>query len=293
MFKDHINLILPDEEKAILKAEFDQLHTIDQKYIFWKERFDYDYSFKDRLDGYSISDFLIIPKDTIETVELNKRAYSDNYQENINSENSPTRKKSDFIESMQISKDKETRIDYEIKEIDEFIFRSKYPVQNSNGMFGRNHIRRIDPIFFEGYEDYLFDKKDFDWGEKLMDVNSIAYKLLGIEWAKYREFVKNYLKPEKTKQKLKLTGEQQVLTLLYLGFGSDLETDVQKGELYEYFIENFKHKSILKVFNNVSDYENEKNLDVLIDFFRLLKINSVARKVEDKLENLKQKRTRK
>lgn len=283
MFKEHINLILPDEEKAILKAEFDQLETIEQKYIFWKERFDYDYSFKDRLDGYSISDFLIIPKDTTETLELNKRAYSDNYQENSNSDYSPTKKKSDFIESMQNSKDKQTRIDYEIKEIDEFIFRSKYPVQNSNGMFGRNHIRRIDPIFFEGYEDYLLEKKDFDWGEKLMHVNSIATKLLGIEWAKYRDFVKNYLKPEKKQNDLKLNGEQKFLVLHYLEFGKEIEKNTKRSKLFEFFIDELSFNSIRPMFSDITQFETEDNLNTVIDLFRLLNLNSLAREIEEKL----------
>lgn len=282
MFKEYSNLILPDEEKAILKAEFDQLETIDQKYKFWEERFDYDYSFKDRLDQYSISDFLIIPKDTTETKELNKRAFTDcHLADNI--ENSPAKSKADFIESMKASKNKETRVEYELHSIDDFIFRSKYPMQISKGLFGRNQIRSYDPIFFEGYEEYLLEKKDFDWGEKLMHVNSIATKLLGIEWAKYRDFVKNYLKPEKKQNDLKLNGEQKFLVLHYLEVGKEIEKNTKRSKLFEFFIDELSYNSIRPMFSDITQFETEDNLNTVIDLFRLLNLNSLAREIEEKL----------
>lgn len=295
MFKEYSNLILSDNERAKLKAEFDQLETIDQKYDFWKDRFDFDYSQHYSLEQLSIEDFKIIPKSPLETEEINKRLYNDYVLFFGNGKNdSPENWKVLFIESISKSINKEACVELELNRIDDYFFSLKHPQQRKKS-FGVGYVstKSASEWFFLGFEQYLINRKEFDWSEKLYHPKVVVDILIGIEWAKYKEFVRTYLKPEKTKPKMKLTGEQQVLALLYLGLGKDIETDVQKGELYEYFIENFKHKSILKVFSNISDFENEKNLDILIDFFRSLKINAIARELEDKLENLKQKRTRK
>jgi hypothetical protein len=106
---------------------------------------------------------------------------------------------------------------------------------------------------------------------------------------------KNDDSPKKSKKEVvfNLTGEQKVLALHYLGFCDDVDTGTQKGKIYEYFLDGFKYKSILKIFSGLSDYETEKNLNTLIDFFRHIEQRPIARKLEDKLANLNKNRLKK
>lgn len=282
-----LRLDIEQDERSRLKAEFDPLESIEQKYNFWADKLERNYFLWAFYEQDNIKDFQIVPKNESETEILNKLIYSDYSLVNSANKKLNARKKS-FIEQIETCPDKEAFIDYEIKNIEDIIFKRK---QNSFSEDMNQYEK--DNFFIRGYEDYLLKKKEIDWKESVYQAHLLIEKIHGIEWAKYREFVKTYLRQEKTKSEIKLTGEQKVLALIYLGFGNNTTTAVQKADLFEYFIDNFKSKSIQKIFNSTTDYEDEKNLDSLIDFFRSLKMNSIARNLEDKMEKQKQKRTRK
>jgi hypothetical protein len=290
MFKEQNNLILSDTDRIKLKTEFDQLETIDQKYVFWRNRFNYDYSHYYSLEQISISDFIIIPKTLSETEEINRLLYNNYINSYGNrSDESPENWKESFHNSITSSINKENLVEYELKKIDDLINRLRQSQLINNGIFRNRIIQPKSEWFFSGYEEYLINQKEFDWTEKLYHPKSIIDILLGIEWAKYREFIKNFLNPKKKQIDIKLSGEQKFLILHYLKFGNELNTDTEKSILYEFFIDELKLKSIQRLFPNITDYETEKNLDTLIDFFRLIKLNSKARELENKLAKLKQK----
>jgi hypothetical protein len=282
-----LRLDIAEDKRESLKLEFDQLETIDQKYDFWSEKLERNYFLWALYEQDNIKDFLIFPKNASETEMLNKRIYSD-YCLVVSENKTLINWKKSFIDQIEKATDKEILIEYELNNIDNIIFKRKQ-VSISDNM----HQYEKNRYFIGGYEDYLLWKKEIDWKEGVYQAHLLLEKNQGVEWAKYREFVKTYLKQEKTRPEIKLTGEQKVLALIYLGFGNQTTTAVQKADLFEYFIDNFKSKSIQKIFNSTTDYEDEKNLDALIDFFRSLKMKSIARDLEDKIENLKQKPIRK
>jgi hypothetical protein len=259
MFKEHSNLILSIEERAKLKAEFNKLETIDQKYDFWKNQFHYDYSQHYSLEQSSIEDFKIIPRNPSETEEINKRLY-ENYVSfwGDGNSSSPEKVKKEFIEAIGNSLNKEAYIEYEINNIEDFIFRLKHPQprQKTFGV-GYKFSRPASEWFFFGYNQYLINRKEFNWSEKLYFPSEIIEITLGIEWAKYKDFVKNYLKPQRKEEQIKLNGEQKFLVLHYLGFGNDLKANTHKSVLYDFFIEELNANSIRPMLSNIKKYETE------------------------------------
>lgn len=283
MFKEYSNLILSNEERAILKAEFDQLETIDQKYEFWKTRFDFDYSEHYRLEQLSIEDFKIIPKNSIETELLNKRCFENYFPTFGNTGDIRLEQmKAEFTESINNSMNKQMNVEYELSKIDDYIFNSKQP-QSKKSLLGPKYPQPKSEWFFLGYEQYLLNKKEFDWTEKLLHPKSINEIFSGIEWAKYREFVKTYLRPNKKRDDIRLNGEQKFLVLNYLGFGNEIELNTKRSRLFEFFIDELSYNSIRPMFSDIKLYETEENLNTVIDLFRLLKLDAIAREIEEKL----------
>lgn len=292
MFKESSNLILSDEERTKLKSEFDQLETIDQKYEFWKTRFDFDYSEHFRLEQLSIIDFKIIPKDANETELLNKRFFENYFHFYGNTgDNRLVQMKAEFTESINNSMNKEMNVEYELKKIDDYIFSSKHH-QPKKSLFGAKYTQSKSEWFFLGYEQYLLNKKEFDWTEKLYHPKSINEIFSGIEWAKYREFVKAYLSPKKKRDDIKLNGEQKFLILNYLGLGNEIELNTKRSRLFEFFIDELSYNSIRPMFSDIKLYETEDNLNTIIDLFKLLKLDSQARDIEEKLPKKNKARQR-
>lgn len=284
MFKEQCNLILPDAERIKLKAEFDQLTTIDQKYGFWKNRFNFDYSSHYILEQISIADFIISPRNSTETEELNRRIYNHSFISlgNFEKEN-PDKMKEVFFNKITTSKNKEALIEYELKNIDDYINRLKHPQSDNTGLLSSSYNPFWSKFFFTGYEEYIFNQKEFDWSVRLYSPTEIYEISLGIEWAKYRDFVKNYLAPKKQRREIILNGEQKFLVLYYLEFGNEVNPNTIKSKLYECFIPELKSNSIRPMFSDITKYETEDNLNTIIDLFRSLKLDSKAREIEDKL----------
>lgn len=285
MNKQTLKLNIKEKDKENLKIEFEQLKTVEQKYQFWNEKFNFSYFFWPNLEQDEIHDFMIYPKDSSEIEILNKLIFKESknfpYYKNL-----PKLKvwKKEFIENFEKSVNKENIIDYELKRIDDYVASKK---SNINVL---NYIEHGSNLFLvKGFEQYFLRNEELNWGERVYETFNLLGLISGVELAKYRESVREY-KEEKKQPDIKLTGEQKVLALYYLKFCSDLDNGSKKGKVFEYFIGNFKHKSILKIFSNITDYETEKNLDILIDFFRWLEINSIARILEDKLSNLSKTR---
>ncbi|MDP3643499.1 MAG: hypothetical protein Q8S54_09960 [Bacteroidota bacterium] len=282
-----LRLDILQDERTRLKAEFDQLETIEQKYNFWAEKLERNYFLWALYEQDNIQDFLICPQNGSETETLNKLIYSE-YSLMTSSNKILNDLKKSFIDQIETSTDKETLVEYELTKIVDYISKRKQvPISENVSQNEKNSF------FIRGYEDYLLKKKEIDWQEKVYQAHLLLEKIQGIEWAKYREFVKNYLKPEKKQIEIKLNGEQKFLILHHLGFGNELNTDEDRSMLYEFFIDELKLKSIQRLFPNITDHETEKNLDILIDFFRLIKLNSKARELADKLAKLKQRPQRK
>ena len=285
MFKEQTNLILPDAERTMLKSEFNQLETIDQKYDFWRKRFNYDYSRHYSLEQFSISDFVIIPRNSSETEELNRRIYNHSFIHLGNCEKENLDKmKEVFLNKITKSKNREALIEYELKNLDDYINRLKHPQSDNTGLFRSSYNHPLwSKSFFTGYEEYIFNQTEFDWSVKLYSPTEIYEISLGIEWAKYRDFVKNYLAPKKKRRENILNGEQKFLVLYYLGFGNEVNPKRIKSDLYECFIPELKGNSIRPMFSDITKYETVDNLNTIIDLFRSLKLDSKAREIEDKL----------
>ena len=66
-------------------------------------------------------------------------------------------------------------------------------------------------------------------------------------------------------------------------FGDDIKANTTKSVLYDLFIDELKSSSIRPMLSDPKRYETIENLNVIIDLFRLLKLDSKAREIENKL----------
>lgn len=290
MFKEHSNLILSDEERTKLKAEFDKLKTIDQKYDFWKDRFDFDYSRHYELEELSIKDFKIMPRNSAETEKINNRLHK-NYVLRYGDGNneSPDVKKEKFIDAIDSAKNKEILIEYELKNIDDHIARLKHPT------VGNKHLGIYTPyykgeLFFIGYEQYLMDGKEFDWSEKLYPPISIIEISLGVKWAQYREFVKYYLAPKKTEKKkaFSFSHDQQIFILDYLCVYKNLD-NVKKGKLYGPLI-NRDSETTRQRLSSIETRKTIENLNPILSYFTELGLEDQMQLVQKDIDRKEQER---
>lgn len=281
-----IRLDIATDQKRALKAEFDQLQSIEEKYNFWKEKLGCSYCFWAHFEQMAIQDFLIYSKTPDETEKLNKLLYEDgiNYFK-VRKENNVFLWKKRFIDQFENSGNKYTLVDYELRRIDEYIYSRKQTRLTDGDEYSK------DIFFLAGYEDYLLNKKEFDWSERDFQTILLLEKIRGIEWAKYREFVASYSTFKTKKQdEIKLTGEQKFLILHYWEFGNEIKANTKKALLYDFFISELKQSTIRPMFSDIPRYETEENLNAIIDFFIFIGLNSKARDIQDKLGKLKKKR---
>lgn len=283
---DALRLNISPEERIALKAEFEKLESVEQKYKFWQERLKRNYYLWAFFEQTNIQDFSINPTERADIEILNKLIYEDSA-----SFLNPVRKpqvrvsKTSFMERIESSPEKEALIEYELNIIDEFVS-SKRQVQI---MPDPENYEKCH-FFIVGFEDYYLRKKEMDWGEKVYQAHLLAEKLNGIDLAKYREFVKNYLKQPKKNPELKLNGEQKFLVLHHLGLGGDLKANTYKSVLFDFFIDELKANTIRPMLSNVKKYETEDNLYALLDFFRLINHDPKVSEIQAKLDKLKKKR---
>lgn len=277
-----LRLDITQEERTILKAEFDQLDSIELKYNFWAEKLERNYFLWAFYEQDNIKDFQIVPKNESETETLNKLVYSD-YSLMARTDKTLNNLKKSFTENMETSPDKETLIEYELRNIDDYILKRKQiSIPDNILQYEKNKF------FISGYEGYLLKKKEIDWKERVYQAHLLLEKIQGIEWAKYREYVKACLKSKKIQSDIQLNGEQKVLALYHLGLGTDIENATTRAMLYHSFIPELNPETIRGLFSRINDhYKKEQNKDMLLEFFRSIKLSSIARLLEDKLGKLK------
>ena len=279
-----IRLDITQDNRTKLKAEFDQLESIEQKYSFWSEKLERNYFHWSFYEQEDIQDFEIIPKNESETEILNKLIYSD-YSLVVSSVKNIYNRRESFIVQMETATDKETLIEYELKNIDDLIFKRKQ-VSISDDMF--QHEK--NNFFIVGYEGYLLKKKEIDWKERVYQAHLLMEKIHGIQCAKYREFVKNYKAPTKRQTSIQLNGEQKFLVLHHLGFGKEIKVSARKAKLFDPFIDDLRESTIRPMFSDVKKYETEENLYTLLNYFRFIKLDSKVNDIQLKLDKLKKKR---
>lgn len=279
-----LTLNLTPEKRERLKIEFDQLDSIEKKYRFWNVKLERNYYLWAFYEQENIRDFLISPQVRPDIEILNKLIYSD-YSLFIGSNKPLNSQRKDFLKLIETAPDKENLIDYELKKIDEYIFKRKQTkITNNFTQYEK------DGYFIRGYEDFLLLKKDIDWGKEVYQAHLLHEKIQGTEWAKYRDFVKSYLKPQRKQDEVKLNGEQKFLALYYLGFGNDLKANTHKSVLYNFFIPELKTSSIRPMLSDIKMYETESNLYALLNFFRLIKLDLKVQEIQGKIDKLRKKR---
>lgn len=286
------SLHISDIERKSLIKEFKKLQTIDEKYGFWQEKFGLNYSLNRQNDiqEHTFEEFLIIPQNEDEIGELNHRIYNDwlKLVPRFSRKSEAAKWREIFEKEITEASNKERYIENEISNVVDYVLAQNKPSQLRGGFMKKITIPP-NKQFVESYEQYLKFESDFNWKAAVCSPYEIQNRLEGIECAKYKIYLREYFntnKPQK-EEHFKLTGEQKVLALYYLKFCDEIKVDLKKAKVYEFFLGNYKQKSVLKVFSNISDYEKEKNLDVLIDFFRWLEINEIARTLEDKLAKMR------
>ena len=99
-----LRLDISQDERPRLKAEFDQLESIEQKYSFWADKLERNYFLWAFYEQDNIKDFQIVPKNKSENEILNKLIYSDYSIVNSANNKLNARKKS-FFEHMETSMD--------------------------------------------------------------------------------------------------------------------------------------------------------------------------------------------
>ena len=278
---EHGFLYVSDEDRETLKQEFDKLLTIEAQYGFWQEKFGLNYSlnYKSNIQENTFGEFLIKPqsKDGIE--ELNRRVYNDWLElvPYFNEKSEIAKLLEEFELDIKRAPNKEHYIDYVIGKIDNYVL-DQGKSKEVGGFFKSGKIRLPgNKTFTDSYEGYLKFKIDFDWGESVYSAYEIKDKLEGVECAKYRIYVSEYLKRKTTKKgvEIELTDAQKVLLLHHLGFCSDLD-DTLKSKIYHQFIPELTPDSIRTRFSRINEHYNKKSKDALIEFYQSINYNEKA-----------------
>lgn len=302
-------LVVSDKDRSILKTEFDKLQTIDEKYNFWQDKFDLNYSLNrhDNIQEHTFEEFVIKPRDGKEIEELNKRVYND-WLEFVPwfSEKSKIAKwREDFESEIESVPNKGQYIGYEIRRIDDYVLEQNKPAKNVKGIFGGSV--RMD--FVASYERYLKYKQELEWGVNVCDPYRFSERLKGIECAKYREFLDSYIDKEETQSEIRGTGEhstskknaltlnQQLLVLCYLGLMEAIK---------EFGLPNTKSAKIISAVTN-GDSENirkelsninykriseariatKENLKRILTYFEETGLTEIANRIKSDIDEVK------
>lgn len=265
-------LKLNDSEREALKAEFDNLETINRKYNFWQEKFNYSYAHRGNLYYESVLDFFIDIKTTDEIEILNKIVYAEcekNIQEDENSDLANT--KSKFLDSLDKYSQKGEIINGELKKIEAKI--SIKPVNES------------EDYFILGYKNYLIYHEELDWQNKIYHYSWISAYINGREWAKYKEFVQAHLNQKKSKDEFRFSHEVQIMILDYLGFNRNLGNNKEKSKYYAPLL-NRTIETTRQKFSSIEEYRTKENLKKILVYLEHLGFNAQANQVKKDLEKL-------
>lgn len=295
-------LYVSDEDREGLKQEFEKLQTIDEQYGFWQEKFGLNYSLnrKNNIQENTFEEFLIKPQSIDGIEELNRRIYND-WLELVpsfdrKSEIATWREK--FEIDIKKATNKEYYIEYEISRIDDYVLTQSKPSE-LRGLF--KHKTRIPPNreFVEGYEKYLHDMLDFDWGGDICSPYKIQNRLDGIECAKYKIYLKDYLKHNKAPkdESEKLSAVQKMLILDYMGLLDKKNLkhpDTKTSQLLSVVLERTpkKIKDTL-TYKDGKGVERDKirsveNLREILPFFEKLKMKNEVVQIKLDIDKLKE-----
>jgi hypothetical protein len=288
-------LDITPEQKKELKAEFDKLESVELKHSFWAEKLQWKYYLTAFTEQAKIEEFLINPIERKDIETLNKLIYDDCkllYQSDF--ERLIRDKKEKFIKDFETTPDKTNLIEHELKQIDDLVFNKRqveiFPNQNQHKRPPNLNQYERNVFFIGGFDGYYLRKKEFDWGERNYTAHLLIESLNGIEWAKYREFVKSYKKLDENQTEIKLNGEQKFLLLQYLGFCNEIDDKTKTAKLFDYFIEELKFSTIRPMFSKFNEYENEENLLTLLELFKSIKLKKNALQIQEKIDKLKKKK---
>jgi hypothetical protein len=93
---------------------------------------------------------------------------------------------------------------------------------------------------------------------------------------------------QKTVKEGKYSHGIQLLILDYLSIGKQLNTNVEKAKLYAPFIRR-DLKTTEQYLTRLNDFKNEKNLELIIDFFSKAGFPALVQEAKDDLDRLKKR----
>jgi hypothetical protein len=304
----------PPEQLATLKAEFDQLPTIEAKFNFWPTKLNYEYSevgVKLPLD--SVKDFLISPQTPEEAETLNLLIIEEVKYITGRFAKLTREKVFEFEKEKEVLDTKlkgalnplpilKKEIDWVQAEVTKY----EAPVSiDGNSFLNKDWIwkSQTDSFWLNGYEEYNIRGIAPDLTNNHYSAPCLLARNNGFEVAQYREYVEK--KIWEVSQKRTSTAQEetpvkrQLLLLYYTGYIRQLEesvkSDKERNKLLALLLNRSEQnvKKIVTYINhpaNLFDIKTKENLLFVLERLEKAGLTKEAEKVKIELNTLKQEK---
>ncbi|PRY08867.1 hypothetical protein CLV24_12031 [Pontibacter ummariensis] len=295
---------ITDEELALLKQEFNQLKTIEEKFKFWRVKLRHNYMWVGvtiPLAERGINDFLIKPNNEAETEEFNLHlleevSFTDSLRAGgkvmVDSETLVLRlseKLKDVVNPKPLLESEISWIDSEVEKYQ----RLPRTANDSNHFFKMS----LSACWLKAYEEYYLKRREVSMKHTSYSYATLMGGYAGCELAKYRVYVERKLEEVKNNQ-TPLAQEdtplkRQLLIMLYTGMLDKLDhvKNKDRNKLLSVLL-NRSEQSIKTELTNIHKrsrvykIRTEENYSFLLDLFEQVQLNEQVEEVKNELDKL-------
>ena len=283
----------PEEVIKELENEFNQLNSIEEKFLFWSEKLGTPF-YKSSTCAFIVN-FPIDGKTEDETEKINLLNHKQ-YSESVDLLNKIVydidKMKNSFQENFVNIINQREFLEFEIKSLEK-------RVSERDGHIDQLH-ESTNSFFDKGYKDFYFENKKPDLGHGVYEIFKLIALKNGYVFAQYHNYLKGLLNNlvakdvRKTKLEKETTTNQQLLILYYLDILEFLKFDenTKRAKLYSTLL----NRSMKNVYDGLtyingkakgSKYKTGTNLLTILPLFEELGLTKAVNKIKADLAELK------
>lgn len=280
---------IPEQELKELKAEFDSLKSIDEKYEFWEQRLGMHYALWSETiykDSYKYFHYISYNPDEYEAINNRNLEYLKSYR------NSKSWSGVLILENLirEFNTELENGAVKEglIEDWKEMIDEHTKPNQHQYTFSKKARFFQPKPELVKAFKTYRTYKEKPNFKEEIISDYSLINRNNGYVLGQLLEFLNSEGKLKIKKKNKSLTHAQQVLVLDYLGIMKDNNNITQKGRFYGAIIGEDAENTRQKI-NYIESSRNIKNLEKLKEIFAAAKLKEPLQKVENDINRILKK----
>jgi hypothetical protein len=293
----HLNNLLDrysTNEIELLKIEFQQLTTNQEKFNFWKEKFSVPYYHWASFSQSDISDFIICPQTEEEMqtfnqdiLTLTESRYKLFYGKNILYDLEG--KKKEFLKQLNKTENKNSLIEMQLKDIDKDV--EDYQPTNIN----RFPCTYPKDYFINAFKDYILEGKAPNYKTLNCVIDNLISTENGYRLAQLKVFVESYQSNKQNvvpKPSNSVSIKQRLIILRELGILKQLDIDNKKiagllSILFSSGVENIR-----KDLSNIHQSQTVHDLEVVQRCFLKIGLTEQAEKLNKEIQSRKIKQTK-